>query len=64
MAFIPLISSAGPQGVLVAHRPDAEPFDPFRLHQLEAVAVPLAEALTAARIHRADARARPPATGA
>ncbi len=53
MAFVPLVSSEGPEGVLVGHRPDAEPFDDLQIRQLEAVAVPLAEALTVARLHRA-----------
>ncbi len=55
MAFVPLVSSQGPQGVLVAHRPSPQAFDRLLLRQLEALAVPIAETLTVARLLAAAA---------
>ncbi len=58
MAFVPLVSGRGPQGVLVAHRPRPQAFDRLQLRQLEALAVPIAETLTVARL-LVTAQARP-----
>ncbi|HUY61534.1 MAG TPA: HD domain-containing phosphohydrolase, partial [Candidatus Dormibacteraeota bacterium] len=58
-AFVPLLSSRGPQGVLVAHRPAPQTFDRLLLRQLEAVAVPVAETLTVARLVAAVNRPHP-----
>lgn len=55
MIFVPLISSRGPQGVLVAHRPVPQAFDRLLVRQLEALAVPIAETLTVARLLAAAA---------
>ncbi|MHB1502115.1 MAG: HD domain-containing phosphohydrolase, partial [Candidatus Dormibacteria bacterium] len=50
MVLLPLVSSRGPQGVLVAYRAMPSAFDRLALRQLEAVAVPIAETLTVARL--------------
>ncbi|MDA8344507.1 MAG: GAF domain-containing protein [Thermaerobacter sp.] len=50
--FVPLLGAGGaPQGMLVVHRPLPAIFNPSDIEQLEALAVPIAEAVAVARLH-------------
>ncbi len=65
--FIPLIAAGGAvQGVLAVHRPLPATFSPTDIEQLEALAVPIAEAVSAARLHDElrQMMSRDPLTGA
>ncbi len=64
-AFVPLLASAGPQGVLSVHRRWPDTFGEQTTRQLEAVACVVAEALAVSRLkgQLGQVRVRDPVTG-